>query len=951
MRSITVFMGLALLLVTACGKDGKDRPDIPLLYSPHAAIPGGVGMAQQIKLMPAGSPEVERGEAIAYPVVAGRQPVKLAIDNSPLIEVTKVACEKETCTIAYLQKTVGEIQKPMITYHVIDEAGSSWIAGTLTVNGQVPKLKQPRFIPSFGETIKLVMPLVDENGAGLQFAPKVINPVARAGELKSVSCSAESCTFEFLYNKHTEVPSISFTLEGSAYRAQQEMLPQGEEITFQSKDINVFGNPAILKLVQGVDYISSWKRPAASILVHEYKGMDRPWFNCSVDSCVSNIYLRDKASASLVYSITSALNRVQLGLTVIDPDVKALLTEVVVDHNTETRIKLSPGVDYSSVGGGLATALSLVPNYNGSGLTVKDASCDAKGVCSFTVLYNGTEAFVTKNYKLQVGNYTSPSMTLKIVPRIHASSETMELWNDKDFQELVLRPGTDYQTQDATKAMAIVVESSRGIQFRDTTDLNDTNRSTIFQCDADGNCRAWIRNTYTSILSARLIYAVQTSTGTSAEADRTVHFKTDEFKIPMAASLAKIQGRTLDERLDRVEFSLRYGLDYTSNFKADKLQFIFSGKNLSLDNATEVRASVWEVPCDEAGLCKVQGIVRADNGYLDMKLKLINSRGESAGFPVRLIRQQNASMLPNRSSITVSANDSETFDVTLEGGAGKGYDGDLRASRMQLQASGGELLNGNAVEGSTFVEYPCTDEGRCTFRIRAKSYSSRLKLRFVDAEGRSSILGDLTVVYPEFMALSTTLVVPAEVHKLSGNIPYSKIDAMTSLVFEAYPGIGIEVTPDTTGFKIELTLDQALTVEKSVKLAYRLKKGEQLSNSATITLEAFMPLSLKSDLVIPAKKEADGIYTVTLKYADHFNPLPQGRDHSFYFYDGLVLTLDKDPNILPGTLNCRYDTCTLSIVKVQGAVVPLIKAVLKYSKGYPITSHYMKDGHFTITFD
>ncbi len=95
MRLMTAFLSYTLILVTACGKDAKDRLPNPLLYSPNGSLPGGVGTPHTIKLVPAGSAEVKRDEAIGYPVLAGRQPVKLVVDSAWQIDVKEVKCEHD----------------------------------------------------------------------------------------------------------------------------------------------------------------------------------------------------------------------------------------------------------------------------------------------------------------------------------------------------------------------------------------------------------------------------------------------------------------------------------------------------------------------------------------------------------------------------------------------------------------------------------------------------------------------------------------------------------------------------------------------------------------------------------------------------------------------------------------------------------------------------------------
>jgi hypothetical protein len=319
----------------------------------------------------------------------------------------------------------------------------------------------------------------------------------------------------------------------------------------------------------------------------------------------------------------------------------------------------------------------------------------------------------------------------------------------------------------------------------------------------------------------------------------------------------------------------------------------------------------------------------------------------------RLIREKYSSMLPNLSLIRLEANGTEEFDVTLKPGAGLGYDGEVKARRLQVEAINKNVLNGAAIEGTALFEVPCADDGSCTFRVRGERSDSNLRYRLLDDAGNMSYLNPLMLVYPEPFAASATVSVPAEVNQLIADVPAT--DA-SNRNFQLEPQDGftvVKVTPTYRGFQVVVKLDKPLVVGQMVALPFTISKDGKRSNKAILTLNPFQPLSLKADLVVPAVKEGSGSWSITLRYADHFNPLTSAGKARFYFTERMILTLDNRADILQPTVDCtkEVDACTWTFVKVEGTPLNEIKANLKFREGLITSSYfYMKEGSFTIRF-
>jgi hypothetical protein len=905
--------------------------------------------------MPDGSPDLRPGSDIAYSKVEGRRPVKIEIDHAPLMEVVEKSCEQETCTLTYRQKELGDLQVPQITYHLVDETGQAWSAGELKVEGQKPHLTPAKLHPLYKETVSLTVPLVDENGKPLSFEPKLRDVAAIGGKTKSALCTRDACTFAFEYDERHSLPSMTFLLEGPVYRSRQVIQAEPEKVTIQNHAIKVFSSLPSVRLIQGVDYISSWKKPAGIINVIDFKGLTfRPWFQCSEDSCLSRMDLGSNQEASLNWTIPGASGRGQLQLALADSDLRPKFKEVLVNHGEEIKVTLEPGIDYTSAEGALATALEFEPSTSARTFHVSRSTCDSKGVCSFNVSYSGNEAFVTRSYKLKVDNVSSPSELIKVIPRVRAIGETIELWDTKaEWYELVLEAGKDYVTHDGSKATAITIETY-DLTFRDTPHLDDTNRSQVFQCDSEGSCRAWFKNRYTSTRPYDFTYTVQTPTGKSGNHRRSVLFKRDDMQWLTGDAVKRI-GTHVDQHVDRVSFSLQKGVHYQSAFPAERLKLEARGQGLLLEQGQALRADVWDIPCDENGQCDIVGKFSVPNGYLDLSLTLRNSRGESKILSVRLVREKLAFMMPNVSSIKVQENGSEEFEVTLEAGAGKGYDGEILATRLQIQSTGDRLVNGTPVPDSTFVEYPCTADGRCSFRIRAERSSSKLSYRFLDDEGHTSYVGTLDIVYPDVMALSTSVQVPAEVSTVKFSVPATIRDYSIKLQLELPEGMSATVKRPNIydDFEVSLTLPKPMQVDEELKLPFTVLQEGKASNRALVTLKAIQPLIMKADLQIPATKEADGTWTVTLRYQDHFQPLPQPATIIARYFNTyrMHIELESNSNILPGAMNCNHkDACTLSFVKVEGAALHQIKADLKAVDSNVYPRNFVKERSFVVTF-
>ncbi|HET9240663.1 MAG TPA: hypothetical protein VFO10_25595, partial [Oligoflexus sp.] len=571
MRSLLPFLTLSIVLVSACDRDTSHSPDVPVLGTPNASIPGGVGVKHTITLMPAGSPEVERGEAIAYPKIDGRKPVKIEIAKQAFFDIGSAACREGVCTIEYTHKDLAEVYTPELVYSIVDEANTTWTLGRLKLAGQTPKLEALKFNPLYNETVRLTVPLSDEKGAPLKFVPKLAQAGAAAGKVSGASCSEKECTLDFVYDQYQATPSISFVLEGPVFRSRHTLLPQPEVVTLKNSKMNYYSSPASVRLVQGEHYTSSWKRPASQIAVIDARGMDRSYFQCSADSCVGNFNVRANNGATLIWSTLGHTQKAQLDLNFVDAAVKPSLKEVILEQDAKTLVTIEPGVDYTAAEGALVTGLEIDSPWT-TNLYIDENRCDTQGRCSFYVRYNGSEDFVTRSYSLKIGNYKSPSQTIKFMHRIVPSKATIEMWDLKDkYQELVLEAGKDYVTYDGSKATAIVVGRWSDLRFRDTPSLTDENRRQVFQCDEQGTCRAFVRKPHATSSSATLYYSVQTPTGTSKEASRKIQFNRDEIKPLTASRLYRQITQAADQNVDRFQITLAPGVDYSSQFPAEKV--------------------------------------------------------------------------------------------------------------------------------------------------------------------------------------------------------------------------------------------------------------------------------------------------------------------------------------------------------------------------------------------
>ncbi|MDQ3230219.1 MAG: hypothetical protein M3Q07_00220, partial [Pseudobdellovibrionaceae bacterium] len=814
---------------------------------------------------------------------ADGKPVRVVIDDAARIKVSNAQCADGVCTIDYVQTEKIVAAPAVIVYHLTDDQGRNWAQGRLTVKAQEPQIPADfTFTPRFGDTVKISVPIKNRDGSGLTTAPDIMSVSAQGGEVVQSSCTTAACEFDYLYKSSSLNPLITFQFSTpEAIGAQVQLKPAAEVIQHLPSKKSAYESMTSIALMHGVDYTSSWMRPATYVQTVSVSGLSHPSFSCSATGCLAN-YVKFSPTQPmwLTYKIGQNTTVGRVDWNLITPLITPTAKEVVLNSDTYTDVTFAAGTDYTSEGGVPASSIDIETGSGIAGLSLGTRSCSAAGTCKVQIMYSGAHPFVLLNYSLLAGTYRSPKQTLKVMAQVSNTDSILQVWDDKkETYTVEIHPGRDYQTIDASKATSIDVASSNWqLKFPEAEALDDTNRSKIFTCDEQGVCRGLISKAYTHVTETTLRFKVVTPTVKGGVIEKKLQFLRDKFKFKDPNPFTMSFGEESNATVDKFSVRLEHGKDYDSAFPAQEVSASVIGA------ASVTFAAGNKVPCDETGSCLVEGSFTSPEGYVDIAVVLKNPFGEGQARTVRLIREKFAPFQPNLVAYALQDNGSSRFEVVIERGDAKGYHADEPASTMRVYAIAGFFADAPA---ATTLDVPC-DQGRCRFQIKAVSYQDTFRYQLIDAAGKVSITTPVSVRYPEPLAIDTRVSIPADFAEFEFEIPAnSRSSSSQEIIIEVPEGVTANAISLFNVFKVKIKLPKALTAGQELKLPYKVKLGEKTSHQAEIILRAAPSLSLKKNLVVKAVRDAgsEDNYTLKLNYAEHFNALPSGGpDLAYYFY-------------------------------------------------------------------
>ncbi|WP_218110097.1 hypothetical protein [Oligoflexus tunisiensis] len=939
----------AFMTVTACNHKKKSKR--PIIVSPSGDVRGGVDIVQTLALTPAADSRFKQN----FVYQSDRKPVRVTIEQAYLVDVTKAACDDGICTIEYKQKEKTDSSPAAILYHLEDEQGEAWTQGRIFLKGQQPKIPANfAFTPRFKETVKISFPIADQYGAALEKAPELTALYGEGGNIVKASCTTTACEIEYFYKQQIYNPAVSFKFSIPEMVMPSDRISATPEVVkYLPSKKATFDGQTSASLIQGIDYISSWNRPASYIKVEATTGMAHPVFQCSETGCLANNVQFDLTKpVSMIYRVGAVQETGRVEWHVITPQITPFAKEAVVSNNVYTDIVFVPGTDYISAGDIPATTVEIDRSRYIPDLSFGPKSCDAAGTCKLSVYYSGAQPFVMLNYTLHSGTYQSPQQSLKVVPHTANTERDLEVWDDRTGPfTLELKPGRDYQTADGSKVTSVVImDSAYGLKFTEAPVLDDNTRSQAFVCDEEGVCRATVTRThdFTSEVPLRLKLVTPTSQG--AILQKKVVFKRDAIAFTDANERISRFGEEVNASVDSFSVRLDRGQDYDSQFPAQTLDVtINASSGVSLANGNTIN-------CDAQGSCVVEGRFTTDVGYVDLGLVLKNSYGASPKKTLRLIREKFAPFKPNLTRYALQETGSSQFEVVIARGDARGYNADEDASKMRVSAVKGFFVDDPQATDFTVA----CEEGACRLKIKATSFRDTFTYRMIDSDGKESIPSRVILEYPKLLAIDSKIQVPAEMKEINFELPATSDEKYT---FETADGVTLETKDfnwvyDTIAVKAQL--QQALVAGQELTIRYQIQLDDKVSNKGQLTLQAIPSLSLKKDLTVRAVPVtgAPETFTVVLKYSEHFNQLPAGTDPGTYFsylYNARNLfdvKLDTASVLQTKPVSCdNYKLqCVYSFAKSAAGPLPAVKAELKGGTAERV-SRPVLPGVFTIQFD
>ncbi len=926
---------LILGLLTGACQEHKNNKQGPLaeseLSSPDAVIDGGVGKTQSVRIAPTGVEAL----ALHYTGAPSRQASKVIIDSVYNAKVLGSSCQNGICEISYQQTELGVAEFPAtISYFLIDQTGNRWKSGRLQIKGGIPLLQETAtFVPQFGKAVEFDVPL--KAGLNLGNEPIRVSEVyAEGGKVEVKSCDTRVCLVSFFYNQSRVKPRISIRLATDTMLGPTGVLAaEAEVIRYMKTEKSIFNDASQISLSEGVDYQSSWARPAHSIRVLNSSGVTLEKFDCADQACSAYIKLQ-KASPSFEFQVDDDNQELtgQVSLQVLSPDLQPTLQELVANSGDYREYTLAPGQGYESKNGALATGIKFdrsLPNGKTVEVDITDDRCDSQGVCRFKLRTGSSQAFVNIQYSLQRGSYTSPSQTLTIKPAVAVDTSALEFWdNSSQWYPIELRPGHEYASVDGSKAVAVTIIYASNMLIKDYDSFDSSSRTKSFSCDSEGVCRAFVGKKEFASGSPHFMYRLDTTTSTSPYVERSLSFKRDQIRY-VGPNFVSKAGAEVDTLWDGFSYTLRPGVDYQSHFLAKTLNVRYwdSTKGIIYDQIEE-HGSNQNIPCDEQGVCTVSGRFLANDGFKDLALVLTNEFGESAYQNLRLIRQKYSHFLPNVSSIAKTAEDLQTFEyeLVIDHQPLNGYDGDTAAAKIQVRAQA-TIIGGTPLKVGErdYLEFPCDANGRCSVRVRAWDFSESIAYRLIGAQGEESIVHTYSVQYPRPFSFPQTLSVPSVWSEIDLVLPLPQFAGRDwQIVFDPEAVASYSSETLFTEMKVHLKLPQALAYGEKRVLSYQFKLGDQLSRPAPLTLVGAPVLRLKPQQHIKAEKQLDGAYSVLLKYGEHFEALPEGAAVQDYFKLAPKI-LVKHRLLIASEASCNTESLSCTYLFSKADAAPLLK--------------------------
>jgi hypothetical protein len=945
---------LTLSLQIAC-HDSKDRKASFVATSPDGELPGGIGITHTLTLAPASKSATIPG-SLAYqdPLLA----TEVKIVKSELIRVLDQSCVEGVCSLRYQQTQRYSSLNPSISYQLIGTNGEIWSPGKLSIFGQKPSIPEGfEFAPRWNETVTITLPLADEAGQPLTSAPNLVNLRASDGEILASRCRVDACEIDYTLRGMTTRPVIFFQIETATVTTSMFSVPAQQETFVYAKGEKSFyiGKNTVV-LEHGVDYTSSWNRPASAVKILNQKGFSSNLrFDCSGSACVATRAGYSESAANLLtFRVNNDSSQAQgeIDFVKVTPSVRPQSKEIVSKQVGSLTISFVPGVDYISDGNLPATDLSVQaydPLEGRAGIT--STRCESNGTCTASISYWGNQPFTLFKYSLKVGTYQSPDAEIKIIPSVFQERETIEIWDDKGTTfEVVLKPGIDYQTYDGSIATQLSITNLDSGSFPDFPSIDDSNRNQIFSCDSEGTCRAKImrvNNWDRPALSFKLL----TSTGQSNSFRKKVLFKRDTIEIGDSKSAWYIVGEQVSgQEYQKFQLSFQRA-DYRSAFPAEKLTISKKpAVGLTLNPVGD------SISCNEEGVCSLNGHFIAKDGYLEFSVQLSNRYGDGAEKKVRLIDRAKAEIIPILESTPLVLTDKKLFELDLQ--PNRDYQGELAAKMVLIDAPKSIL-----VDNKSEVECP-NGVCRLTLQPNTELISSPLKYKLINESGKESFVQTLRVEAPNDLLLDQTSRVASGFTKVQASVEIPRGFPTSGISYEIIDAerLGISNVERLRTGVLEITLKEALKPGDTIELQWRLKSRSQETNIASLTLMAQRTLTLKEKLTIQAVKRDDPEegYEVKLTFAEHFEASGYSssneddiRDLGYYFYANDLFALVEQENLLTikshtcdqTNLSCTYwlghpiDNSKALEVRIKGGLEGLLR------KGLSV-----QPGSFTIKF-
>ncbi|MDQ3231279.1 MAG: hypothetical protein M3Q07_05610, partial [Pseudobdellovibrionaceae bacterium] len=937
-----------LILATACAKSKSEKAE-PRLPVDNVQLMGGVGQKHRLLVArPNAQLTVDKQDSVLQ-LDAEASIAALKVVNTKYIAVESNSCSDNVCTVTYSQsETAGEKDEISLTLRILDANGTEWKevqAVVLAAPLQVSAL--PAFVPNFGQIVSLTLPVALSDRPN-DIEPKLAQLEATGGRIESTTCEPSSCRIDFRYDTSNVQPIIRFALNNNTRLSQiYTITPQPETFSFIKRSLMVVDGTNIVKIQKGVDYHSSWNRPAHIVKVKNNNGLTAKPFACAPDACVAEIIVQTTSSNPfLEYSLQSFGNESpgnRQELTRTTATFRGLLQEAVIEYGKDNLITLRPGQEYESNTGVLPGGLRVT----GTGLynsTVTNAKCGLAGICSFNLKHDSNNEFFTLNYSFFRGTYESPPFTMKLRPFVKALNTDISVWQkDADeWSELVLEagPNKDYVSEDGQLATSIIVKSADNLVFKDVRTIAESAES-IFKCDAAGVCRAWVKNT-NSAFSTSISYRVRTADHASQLVQRRVFVRRDSTKLVTVAgehAFRKVQLTDASSNLYSFDLSFAHGTDYRSRFPATHMLVTLGDEEtITIDTPHEKEGTNLVVKCDE--VCPLSGSFISKNLHRTVRVAFRNDyTGATYGDDLYMIDENHVGIFPDMASYkTITVHTGTSFTITFENGPKLGYVGDKLAKAIRLRNSQEVNFNqgtpGQDVFGD-YREFTCNAQGACVVQATVSNIYPLVSYYFVDTDGQSSIQRNVVLSTPEEFAppISADAAIQSDLVEIHVYNFWRALGSETVEIFDSQDQVlGSLDCEYRNRCKGRIKLSAPLTkVGEAVELGYRRKFNNDVkSEDGVLKLTGSPTYRLKKDLVKTAQKLDRRKYKFTISLADL--DILDASPASWPLDDTTTLSFDVN-GIIISQKACDRNQCEFTLVNVPENVSSLKVSVIR-PQGY-----------------